>query len=332
MKIFAVVFFVFSLQFKALACDLLPAHGPFFLKSNQEFDRKKRLSISFSKQGTFRSSSFLSPELEDSFGKKKQYLFSNISQINLSQPLSQNLDLEFSLPVIYREYRRLEKSGFERDRKFGVGDFSIFFKKEAVKEISFNKQKSVYASSYLRAGVKLPTGSDDELKEELDEVISLLGGTESSLTSGTLVGGDDIALGTGSFDYVFGAGSILEYKDVSLDINLSYSYKKEGAHHYRFGNDFQWNLLLAKKFIEKEKFNFFYGIRLSGENKEEDKILGVKLDNTDERNIYLGPEFFLSFSSKLQAKFGILAPVHAESSSDDVVPKIRAVSGISYMF
>jgi hypothetical protein len=95
-------------------------------------------------------------------GGENQYLESSITQPFLNYYVTDELSFQVNLPLIKRDARRLVDTGIEYREASGVGDIPLLIKYQAVTAV--DSDSSLIWEIF--GGVKLPTGSTDELGEE----------------------------------------------------------------------------------------------------------------------------------------------------------------------
>src|SRR5207249_1377793 len=91
------------------------------------------------------------------------------------------------------------------------------------------------SSMSLTAGLKFPTGDSSRLQEEFNEKK-----VEGAPPSG--IHGHDLALGSGSWDGIFGLRSFTRYKSLFFDANVQYPVRSTGDHSFRYGNSLVFNV------------------------------------------------------------------------------------------
>lgn len=98
-------------------------------------------------------------------GGEKQYLESSITQPFLNYYFTNELSFQINVPLIKRSARRLIDTGIEYKDVGGIGDIPLLVKYQAV--TAFDSDSSLIWEVF--GGVKLPTGSTDELREHADD-------------------------------------------------------------------------------------------------------------------------------------------------------------------
>ena len=304
----------------ANACDLCAVFNAI---ETQRGGSAHSAYLGLANQYTYSGSGIKPPELDN---LKDQYLRSNISQVYGGYWLTERIGLQANVPFIFKSYRRIEDGQNERGSERGVGDMSMLLKAVPYRLL----RDDVVINTEIFGGIKLPTGDSDRLQEELDEVINIV--TGGPLDTGNLVGGDDLALGSGSTDFFGGIGLFTRYQNWVISGNAQYTYRQEGDFEYRYGNDFQWDVGPSYYALLEHDLTLLVRLRLSGEYKDDDEILGVNIDGSDEQNVFLGPELIYTGGSHFSAKASFELPLEAGDAADGVVPRYRAVLNAAWTF
>ncbi len=148
------------------------------------------------------------------------------------------LSLQLTLPWLYRSFRRPEGFAIDQGHESGIGDMSLlanyrlFAWGEGAHEITTGDGKKAVTTVapespwsggfHVFAGMKLPTGNPDRIAEEFSEV-DVPGAPESGIH------GHDLALGTGSFDGIFGAQFFTRYKSLFLEADGQFTWRGVGS-------------------------------------------------------------------------------------------------------
>lgn len=289
-----------------------------------------------------------------------QYEQSSITQLIAGYNLNDRLGVQVNVPLIDREYKRPEGFNTDRGSVGGVGDVSLLFNFVAFhKETNFSKsfpapgrsrdgkdgkeaapdssgpsdrgQKDFSFSLNLIGGVKFPTGSAGRIKEEFNEV-EVEGATPSGIH------GHDLALGSGSYDAVLGAGIFTRYKAGFFQANVQYSVRTTGAYDYRYANDVSFDagpgyfLLQGKRFGGLQPLTFGAQFIVSGEHKNRDTFRGEIAEDTGTTAVYVGPRLLAGVGNRYIGEIGADLPVRIDNTSFQVVPSYRIRAGVSVKF
>lgn len=325
----------------ASACDICSVYT-LLGASESDLGVYAGLFEQYSDFGTLRLDGDEVPNEED------QSLRSSISQVILGYQFNRRFGVQANVPLIDRSYERpgQEGEGMERGSESGLGDVSVVALWRALERI---EGESVRAVSLI-AGVKLPSGDSDRLAEELAEghhdegeeqagehahaapVTSLRGAHEGEHHAASGVHGHDLALGSGSTDYLVGGSAFLSWKRLATRASAQYAIRTEGDFDYRYANDATWNVEAGVFALLSHERSLRVGVGVSGEKKGEDELRGEPLPDTAIEAIYAGPAISYSRGEDLFAELNLDLPVEQETSDLQIVPDWRARFAFSYRF
>ena len=275
-----------------------------------------------------------------------QYLDSSNTQVVLGTSLLEGrFGLQLNTPLIYRSFQRPE--GFETDRGHvqGLGDLSLLanwrvfrtgdsvpaaaptgFRKDekTVAEPIVTESPAFASALNVFAGIKAPTGDSSRLKEEFHEV-EVEGAPESGIH------GHDLALGTGSWDGIFGAQLFLRYRAVFFQADTQFTLRGDSHYSYHFANDFSWSGGPGVYLLRKERKLLGLQCALSGESKDTDRFQGRVAEDTGVTSLYIGPRVTAQLGN-LSADVGVDLPVIMNTTKLQVVPDYRIRAGITWHF
>jgi hypothetical protein len=250
-----------------------------------------------------------------------QYLDSSISQLFGGYNFNNRFGVQFTMPLIYRSFKRPEGFSIDRGTESGLGDVSLIGKYLAYRH--FTSDATILWN--VLGGIKFPTGNTDRIKEEFNEV-EVPGAPVSGIH------GHDLTLGTGSFDGIIGTGVYLRWKHLFLSGNGQYTIRTEGAFDYQFANDVTWNGGPGVLLIMNDDFTLSLQANISGEFKKTDTFQGNPADDTGITAVYVGPEFSCSWRENLSAEIGVDIPVSIDNTALQAVPDYRVHAALSWHF
>lgn len=243
----------------------------------------------------------------------RQFLDSSITQFLIGYGFNKRFSIQLSVPYIDRTFRRPVGETVPVSSVSGLGDLSLIGQFTPWRYDS----EDWTISTRLLGGFKFPTGDSQRISEELteDEGESPIG------PSG--IHGHDLALGSGSIDYVFGGDGIIRYGLWTARANLQYALRTRGDFDYRFGNDVQWSAGLGRYLALEETRTLVANVNVSGEYKSFDRFQGSQPEDTQSRILFIGPGLTGSlqdaYSLDLRADF----PIKEFGSSVQVLPSYR---------
>ncbi|MFL6583211.1 MAG: hypothetical protein ACJ8KU_01695 [Chthoniobacterales bacterium] len=268
-----------------------------------------------------------------------EYLDSSIMQVVAGYTINRWFAAQINAPLIYRSFERPAGFSIDRGTEAGLGDISLLVKavafhvealarKETVSDgkntAEITHDPDLTASAILLAGVKFPTGSAERLKEEFHE-IDIPGAPESS------VHGHDLTLGTGSYDAIIGGQASLRYKECFFQADAQYAARTEGAHQYRFANDFAWSAGPGVYFVRNRHTICGCQAVVSGEHKGLDEFRGAPAVDTGITSVFLGPRFLISLG-KVSGELAAELPLSNDNTALQVVPDYRLRGSIAIRF
>lgn len=335
----------------AQGCDLCAIYT-----TTEEREDQTGLRIGLAEQFTYFHT--LQKDGEEVPNPAGERIASSITQVLLGYNILPRFGLQLNVPVISRDYRRVEATGINDGNVTGFGDVSLVAIGKLVSWIDLDTVAHLVAF----AGVKLPSGSPAFLKEELGSKPcipfpdptscgrarlpqaratrvrvppNLNAHHNSGVPSG--VHGHDLALGSGSVDGLIGGQAFASWQRAFATGFVQYTARNVGAYQYRFANDLLFGggpgVYLA---TGDALFNQPYTLRvqalLSGETKGLDSINETRLTDTGMTSLYLGPYFGFGWGTHLMAELGADLPVLQNNTALQIVPDYRLRGGVTWRF
>jgi hypothetical protein len=245
---------------------------------------------------------------------------------------------QINIPYLNRRFSRLHDGERQQGTEAGIGDLSILALYSPYRFSDGDNNVVVQ----LFGGIKLPTGDADRLQEEQEEHEEVAeeeheehlhalrhAGEDHDLSA---VHGHDLALGSGSFDFPFGAAVFAQSGRFFVDGLAQYILRTEGDHDYEYADDLQWNVGPAYYILLEHELTLALKLRLSGEYKGKDTGPdGSKAGDTSMNQMFVGPELLLN-SGAVSAFVGYDAPVRSENSGVQTVANYRIRAGLNVRF
>jgi hypothetical protein len=292
----------------------------------------------FSHFGTLRRSG---DEVDNPAGERIE---SSITQLLLGYTVHPRITFQVNLPVISRSFRRSADEGIDRGRERGIGDLSVLGEVEAFSAVT---ESGVVRLSLL-GGVKFPTGDSDRLREELaedhhhgpvdehaadgDEHHEEPPDGEAHEHAESGVHGHDLALGSGSYDGIFGGRLFASWRRTFATAKLQYALRTRGDFEYRYADDLTWSggpgVFLWLGHTETLGLQAI----LSGETKGKDDLGGEPANDTAITALYAGPGLLFTWGSSLGIEVAGDLPVMQNASALQIVPDYRVRGGASWRF
>jgi hypothetical protein len=249
---------------------------------------------------------------------------SSITQILLGYGITPRLGLQLNLPIIARQFRRLDHHGdIEHGDESGFGDLSLIGHFLAYSDV---REETVFSFSVL-GGVKFPTGDSSRLGEELEEGHHH---EDAHVESG--VHGHDLTLGSGSFDGIIGASVFWSWRRLFVTAATQFAIRSEGDFDYQFAHDLTWTGGPGVFALLAHGYSLGLQAVLSGETKGKDTQQGERLDDTGITAFYVGPGINFTWGTSLAADVALDVPVVQDNTAVQIVPDYRIRGGLTWRF
>ncbi|MFN2426302.1 MAG: hypothetical protein ABR587_07630 [Candidatus Binatia bacterium] len=293
-----------------------------------------------------------------------EWMTSSITQLVVGYQLTRNFGVQANVPLIAREYRRLENGVPTRGDVGGLGDISLIGRYAPVSRAV----GSVLVHVEMFGGLKVPTGDSDRLSEELAHGddghgdghddghgdghddghgdghehdhggAALAAPFPSDRTPrheehehASTIHGHDIALGTGSVDGVFGLTLYADWKRLFGRALVQYVVRGNGDFSYEYANDLTWEVSPGFYMVASHNWTAALRFVISGENKGRDHHQGMLVDNAL-TNLYLGPGFMMTWSDAFYGDFALDLPVVQDTTGRQLVADYRLRLGVGWRF
>jgi hypothetical protein len=246
-------------------------------------------------------------------------LDSAITQLMVGYRFHDRFAVQWTTPVIYRSFERVDGHDIERGTESGVGDMTLIARGSVVKI----DREQFEAEWEVLAGIKFPTGDSDRLEEEHGE-------DHHEHPSG--IHGHDLALGSGSYDAIIGSTFRARKNRWFGTAGIQYSIRSEGDHDYEFANDLAWSAGPGFYLVDHDNGNVGIQLMVSGEHKREDSVGGLQTDDTARTSFFLGPQFTATWRDRLTGLIGVDVPLDIDNSGLQIVPDLRVRAAATWTF
>lgn len=262
-----------------------------------------------------------------------EWMSSSITQLVVGYQVTPKIGVQANVPLISREYRRLEDGHARRGDVGGFGDMSLLARYTPVSQAV--GQALVHFEMF--AGLKVPTGDDDKLSEELEphheaEETEETEHDEGDGHHGSAIHGHDLALGSGSVDGVFGVTLYADWKRLFAQGAVQYVVRGNGGFSYEYANDLTWELGPGFYLVAEHDWTTAVSFVVSGENKGRDHQKGMLLNDTALNAVYLGPAVSMTWSDSLHGDLSVELPVEQDTTGKQIVADYRLKAGVSWRF
>ena len=299
----------------ATACDLCAVYNASAARGLHSAGFHLAMAEQFSHSGTLQEEG---KEIADPIG---QFRDSSITYVIAGYNITERFGVSLNLPYIHRWFKRAEGFEIEKGSESGLGDIALAGRFLVFKKFAHESSISIN----LLAGVEFPTGDSDRLREEAEE-------TEVPGAPPAGVHGNDLALGSGSFDGIVGAALNTSWKRLLFSADAQYFIRTRGDFGYRFGNELSISggpgvfILFSEERTLALLANFNY------ESKARDRVNGVKRDDGIVTAWYAGPGLAFTWGEKLSATANVDIPLRIYNRAFQTVPDYRVRGGLTWRF
>lgn len=317
----AVAFFAF--QQNATACDPCALYSVSKLAGHTENVVTLALSEQFTKYKRSNAQDVRSGEFTRDY---------STTQLIGAYDFNERFGVQASVPFIYRSFDAV--TGFREtdESETGIGDssFLLSFSPISVREADKASVLSLFA------GVKVPTGDSGSLDDALTLSQSPRLNNEThnrhhTVSVGSGTSGRVLTIGTGSTDFLIGSSLSLRRDKVFLLSSLQYAFRTEGDYDYRFDNDLLWNTGPGVYAVLDDAYSVAFRLAVNGEHKGKDRFQGADVEDSQVRNLYVGPEAIFTWRSKMFGELGLDIPVESRKTST-IEPDYRVRFTMGYRF
>lgn len=261
------------------------------------------------------------------------FLNSSTTHFVPSWNFSERLGLSLNLPYVHKEFSLFQRTGTgiisESGAESGIGDLALISRFTAWQLT--RTQGSVFIN--LLAGVKAPTGNADRVAAEVESTraLDLIYGTGHQHAFGG-VHQRDLALGSGSWDGVFGVTANSRWRRLLLNAQFQYYLRTHGEADYEFGDELMLSGGPGVFLAVRDTFSLSLQALATYDRMQPDTVLGRENRNSGMTAVYLGPQISLAVGMNLSAILGIDLPLAIDNQGIQNVPDWRLHGGITWRF
>lgn len=258
----------------------------------------------------------------------RQFLDGATTQVALLYGRGGWWSVQASLPYLDRSYRRSGHEGIERGHLAGWGDATLSARGELWRA---ETRAGSFAFAAL-GGLKFATGAAGRLGAELDEDHALeMPGMMPPAHAGA-VHDHDLALGSGSTDYLFGADAGWHRGRLFARAGAQYKLRRPGAFGYRFADETVWELAPGGYLRLSERGSVALQAVFSAEHKNLDTLGGAAQADTGFSTRFLGGRITATAGAHLHAEATLELPVRRRTSGLTVAPDYRLRAAATWRF
>lgn len=274
-----------------------------------------------------------------------QSLESSITQVVIGYQIRGRVGVGAAVPYVHRSYRRAVVTGVEVGEESGIGDASFVARALAYHRVS---ESGIVRVSIL-GGVKFPTGDAGRLGDEIELHEDSLAAHHHAAAFAdrarprsappprapahednlSQIHGHDIALGSGSFDYLVGAEFFGSWRRLFVTSTAQQMMRTKGDFDYDYGSDFLWSLAPSAYVSLGHEHSLALGAAFSGEMKATDKVGEHRNGGTAVTSVYLGPALRFTLGSSLSLEMNTDIPIVQRPTGTQLVPDYRVRGGLT---
>jgi hypothetical protein len=300
----------------ARACDICSIYTATEMQEN----RSVRVSVAqqFTDYGSIHEGT---TELPNPAGQR---LESWIIQGVVEYQISPRFALQGTVPYIDRSYRRAQVRGLESGSEAGFGDATLIGR--ALVHGGLNEEGLSRVS--IIGGVKFPTGDTEWLGQEI-ESHELIGATKAAHGPNSLISGSDLALGSGSTDFLIGTEAYATWQRFFVDAEAQYMIRTRGDFDYEYGDHLLWGGGPGIYAITNHTYTLAIQAAFSGETKADDDVAGHNNGGAF-TSIYVAPAVRFTLASSLNVELMPDIPLVHNTNDRQLVSDFRFRGGVSW--
>jgi hypothetical protein len=313
----------------ATACDLCAVYNADAANAGSTSGFSLSLAEQFIPYRTFQVDGEEPPPsfLDDAF------VDSSITHLVPTWNFSERFGLSLNVPYVHKHFFRYQRTGTgiisEGGTESGLGDASLIARVTVYRTMS--AEGSLFVN--LLGGVKFPTGDADRVAEEVSttrELDVIYGPGHQHAIGGVHL--RDIALGSGSWDGVFGVTANSRWKRLLLNAQFQYYLRTPGESDYEYGDEWMLSGGPGVFLVLSDSFSLSLQALAVYDHMQPDILLGRENRNTGMEAVYLGPQAGLSIGEHFSANVGVDVPLEIENQGQQNVPDWRLHGGLSWRF
>jgi hypothetical protein len=260
-----------------------------------------------------------------------QYLDTSVTHLIPGFNFNRDLGVSLNVPIVRKEYRYYRFGDLDNraGKGEGLGDLAL-----VLRWTPWSIQKMTHSARFnLFGGLKMPTGDTRRLREDVqqeaffDQVFGV--GHDHAFSAVHL---HDLTLGSGSYDGIFGATANARWKKFFATAEGQYYLRTHGEGDFKFGDTLMLSGGPGVYAFVDSAFTFGMQAALRYENTERSLYGSKPSAQTGMREIYGGPEIFLTAGPHFSAKFGGDIPVDIRNSGLQIVPDWRLHASLTWSF
>jgi hypothetical protein len=271
------------------------------------------------------------------------YVDSSITHFVPGYNFNSWLGVSVNIPVTYLNFRRTDLRYSltappvlftEKGTEFGLGDTALIGRVTVFQKSTM--RYGVFVN--LLGGVKFPTGDASRLDEEVAQAKVF----ESFLPPGTphdplghsvsSVHPHMLALGSGSYDGVFGLTASARWRRWFLSGQFQYYLRTKGEAGFKYGDEIIVSGGPGAYVFFGDSWTLSLQLNALYDTMARDELLGRVSNRTGETAWYMGPFLAFTFGEHFSANAGVDVPLRIANNGFQSVADYEIRGGISWRF
>jgi hypothetical protein len=247
--------------------------------------------------------------------------FENLTTtLTISQQVGDRWSVQAGLPYIDRT--------LDDESESGIGDATLI----GVFRLWEQQQESSAVLVDVYTGIEAPTGDTDPLEEEKEAADDHGDDQGEDHAEDHHAHGHHLALGSGSWDGIFGA-IVQARRDVwSVSLDVQYILRTEGDYDFEYGDEYYARSGVYRRFDAGTAGSYLAGVVASGEWADENSVAGVTQEGSSKSAGYLGPVISYTAGAAITASLAYDFPVYNTDEGLDGAADARLRASMSYLF
>jgi hypothetical protein len=274
---------------------------------------------------------------------KPSYVDSSITHIVPGYNFNSWLGVSVNIPLTYLNFRRTDLRYSltappvlftEKGTEFGLGDTALI-----TRVTVFQRSKMRYGVFVnLLGGVKFPTGDASRLEDEVAQAKLF----ESFLPPGTphdplghsisSVHPHMLALGSGSYDGVFGLTASARWKRWFLNAQFQYYLRTKGEAGFKYGDELIVSGGPGAYVFFGDSWTLSLQLNALYDTMGRDELIGQVSNRTGETAWYMGPFLALTLGEHFSANAGVDIPLRIANNGFQSVADYEVRVAFSWRF
>lgn len=276
-----------------------------------------------------------------------EFVDSSITHLVLGYNAAPRFGVSLNLPLTQLRFRRrdfrysldenqiLQQSlQTESGRESGLGDAALILRGT----IFQHHDRTGSVAVNLLGGVKFPTGDDGRVRDEVaqadlyESYFKFTTPHDPLGHSASAVHQHMLALGSGSFDGIFGITINANWRRWFANGQFQYYVRTAGAGGFKFGDELM--ISGGPGFYLWSGASGRLGLQANAgyDDLARDELLGRASNRTGSRACYLGPLLSFDWKTRFSANLGVDLPLEIANHGLQLVPDFRLHGGISWRF